>query len=662
MSSYSVASGFGWRIHQVLLIRLLGIMILFTVCRILFYFFNQSFFPDVSFASAPRLFLGGLRFDLVAVLYTNILYVFLTLIPVTFKYRPAFQKFLDYLFIITNSIALLGNCADFIYYRFTIKRSTWSVLQEFSHENNMHKLFGGFLVNYWYVALVWVLLVAALVYLTRRWRVGTKPVRPAWQIFLVHSVLMTAAVFLFIGGVKGGFRHSTRPITLSNAGEYVDKPKEMFIVLNTPFCIYKTLKNNDYQRASFFKSEQEMNAVYSPIHYPDPNAPAFRPKNVVILIWESFGKEMVGTFNRDLENGTYKGYTPFVDSLMQHSKVHWYSFANGAKSIEAIPSVLTSIPGIMEPFILTRYTDNKLPSLPEMLQAKGYHTSFFHGAPNGSMGFKAFTNLIGIKDYYGKTKYNNDADYDGIWGIWDEEFLQFWSKKLDTFQQPFMSTLFTVSSHDPYKVPARYQGKFPKGPLPIYECMGYTDYALRRFFDSAKTKPWFKNTLFVITADHSATFAHYPQYQTSVGNFSIPILFYAPGEEMSGGASPSSNGVSPGTDSTRLVQQIDIMPSILGYLHYDKPYFGFGKNVFGNPPLNFAVNYDGAYQWFNGPYVLQFDGRKTVGLYKYQEDKLLKNNLAGRIPEVQGPMELQVKAFIQQYSNRMLDDRLTVTP
>lgn len=662
MSSYSVASGFGWRIHQVLLIRLLGIMILFTVCRILFYFFNQSFFPDVSFASAPRLFLGGLRFDLVAVLYTNILYVFLTLIPVTFKYRPAFQKFLDYLFIITNSIALLGNCADFIYYRFTIKRSTWSVLQEFSHENNMHKLFGGFLVNYWYVALVWVLLVAALVYLTRRWRVGTKPVRPAWQIFLVHSVLMTVAVFLFIGGVKGGFRHSTRPITLSNAGEYVDKPKEMFIVLNTPFCIYKTLKNNDYQRASFFKSEQEMNAVYSPIHYPDPNAPAFRPKNVVILIWESFGKEMVGTFNRDLENGTYKGYTPFVDSLMQHSKVHWYSFANGAKSIEAIPSVLTSIPGIMEPFILTRYTDNKLPSLPEMLQAKGYHTSFFHGAPNGSMGFKAFTNLIGIKDYYGKTEYNNDADYDGIWGIWDEEFLQFWSKKLDTFQQPFMSTLFTVSSHDPYKVPARYQGKFPKGPLPIYECMGYTDNALRRFFDSAKTKPWFKNTLFVITADHSATFAHYPQYQTSVGNFSIPILFYAPGEEMSVEASPSSNGVSPGTDSTRLVQQIDIMPSILGYLHYDKPYFGFGKNVFGNPPLNFAVNYDGAYQWFNGPYVLQFDGRKTVGLYKYQEDKLLKNNLAGRIPEVQGPMELQVKAFIQQYSNRMLDDRLTVTP
>jgi phosphoglycerol transferase MdoB-like AlkP superfamily enzyme len=661
MSSYSGASGFGWRIYQVLLIRLLGMMTLFSICRILFYLFNQSFFPGVNLALAPRLFFGGLRFDLVAVLYVNILYVFLTLIPVTFKYRPMFQKFLDYLFIITNSIALLANCADFIYYRFTIKRSTWSVLQEFSHENNMHKLFGGFLVHYWYIALVWVLLVALVVYITRRWRVEFKPLRPAWQIFLVHSVLMTVAVFLFIGGVKGGFRHSTRPITLSNAGEYVDKPKEMFIVLNTPFCIFKTLKRSDYQRADYFRNEQEMNAVYSPIHTPDPNAPAFRPKNVVILIWESFGKEMVGTYNRDLENGTYKGYTPFIDSLMQHSRVHWYSFANGAKSIEAIPSVLTSIPGILEPFVLTRYTDNKLPSLPEILQGKGYHTSFFHGAPNGSMGFKAFTNLIGIKDYYGKTEYNNDEDYDGIWGIWDEEFMQFWSKKLNSFQEPFMSTLFTVSSHDPFQIPARYKGKFPKGPLPIYETMGYTDNALRKFFDSVKTKPWFKNTLFVITADHSATFAHYPRYQTSVGNFSVPILFYAPGDGSPGDVAPGEP-LMTGTDSSRLVQQIDIMPSVLGYLHYDKPYFGFGKNIFGNPPINFAVNYDGAYQWFNGPYVLQFDGRKTVGLYKYQEDKLLKNNLAGSIPEVQGPMELQVKAFIQQYSNRMLDDRLTVTP
>ena len=626
-------------------------MILFMVCRILFYAFNTIFFPEISFEHGLRLLSGGVKFDIVAVFYTNILYIFLMVVPFTFKYRKGYQKFLDYLFIITNSIALSGNCMDFIYYRFTIKRTTWTIVKEFSNQDNMGSLFSGFLVRYWYVAVIWILLVLSLIKITQILKVKGRADVPIWAFFLIHAVLMGIVVKLFIGGVRGGFDHSIRPITLSNAGEYVKKPKEMFIVLNTPFCIFKTMRRSDYERVNYFENYQEANKIFNPVHLPEPNQPAFKPKNVVILIWESFGKEMVGGYNHDLENGTYKGYTPFVDSLMQHSKVNWYSFANGAKSIEAIPSVLTSIPGIKEPFVTMRYTDNKLPSFPEILKGQGYSTSFFHGAPNGSMGFQAFVNLIGVEKYYGKTEYNNDADYDGIWGIWDEEFLQFWADKMDTFKEPFMSTLFTVSSHDPYKVPQRYEGKFPKGPLPVYQTMGYTDFALRKFFAKAKTMPWYKNTLFVITADHAATFAHYPKYQTSVGNFSIPIIFYAPGDST-----------MKSRDTTTLVQQIDIMPSVLSYLHYDKPYFAFGKNIFQKPPINFAVNYDGVYQWFNGPYILQFDGQKTVGLYNYQEDKLLKNNLKDKLPAIQGPMELQVKAFAQQYVNRMLEDKLIVTP
>ena len=639
------------RIHVVMLFRILWVMILFMICRILFYVFNTVFFPEISFEHALNLMGGGIKFDIVAVFYVNILFILLMCVPFTFKYRKGYQKFLDYLFVITNSIALMANCMDFIYYRFTIKRTTWTIVKEFSNQDNMGSLFAGFLVRYWYVAVIWILLVLSLIKITQILKVKGRADVPIWAFFLIHAVLMGIVVKLFIGGVRGGFDHSIRPITLSNAGEYVKKPKEMFLVLNTPFCIFKTMRRSDYERVNYFESYQEANKIFNPVHLPEPNQPAFKPMNVVILIWESFGKEMVGGYNHDLENGTYKGYTPFIDSLMQHSKVNWYSFANGAKSIEAIPSVLTSIPGIKEPFVTMRYTDNKLPSFPQILKGKGYSTSFFHGAPNGSMGFQAFVNLIGVEKYYGKTEYNKDADYDGIWGIWDEEFLQFWADKMGTFKEPFMSTLFTVSSHDPYKVPQRYEGKFPKGPLPVYQTMGYTDFALRKFFAKAKTMPWYKNTLFVITADHAATFAHYPQYQTSVGNFSIPILFYASGDST-----------MTGRDDTTLVQQIDVMPSVLSYLHYDKPYFAFGKNIFQKPPINFAVNYDGVYQWFNGPYILQFDGQKTVGLYNYQEDKLLKNNLKDKLPAIQGPMELQVKAFAQQYVNRMLEDKLTVTP
>ncbi|WP_025765168.1 LTA synthase family protein [Dyadobacter tibetensis] len=633
--------------HIVLIKRLLWVYLLFMLCRILFYAFNTVFFPGITPSGAFRLFVGGLRFDTVAIFYTNVLYILLMLVPFTFKYGKGYQRALDVLYVFTNAIALLANCSDFIYYRFTIKRATWSILTEFSHQDNLPQVFGGFLISYWYVLVIWLLMVYSLIRVSRKVRLGKRPEVGIWKFVAAHSILMGISVVLFVAGVRGGFLHSTRPITLSNAGEYVNKPKEMFIALNTPFCIYKTIQRDDYERATYYSNNEALRAIYDPIHPASTGDTLFQPKNVVVLIWESFGKEMVGAYNQDLENGSYKGYTPFVDSLMGHSRVFWHSFANGAKSIEAIPSVLTSIPGIKEPFITTRYTDNEIPSLPKMLEEKGYHTSFFHGAPNGSMGFQAFVNLIGVQHYFGKSEYGNDADYDGIWGIWDEEFLQFWAKKMNEFPQPFQSTLFTVSSHDPFNIPTRYKDKFPKGPLPIYETMGYTDQALKKFFEVAKTMPWYRNTLFVLTADHAATFAHYPRYQTSVGNFSVPVIFFAP-----------ADSTMRGIDRQTLVQQIDILPSVLSYLHYDKPYFSFGKNVFSPPALNFAVNYDGVYQWFNGTYVLQFDGQKTVGLYNYRQDQLLKKNLRGTNLEVQKPMEAQIKAFIQQYNNRMLDDKL----
>lgn len=636
-------------IYTVLGLRLLFMMGIFMLCRFIFYLFNQSYFANLSVYSWLRLLQGGIRFDLAAVLYINALYIALILIPFKFKYHRIYQGVLSYLFFITNSLAILTNCIDIVYFRFTLRRTTSGIFREFRNENNMASLTGEFIVRYWYVVVIWILLVWLIVWGYRKIKTVSVPSMSSPKLFFFQLLLIPVIGTLFIGGVRGGFTRTTRPITLSNAGEYVDRPKEMVIVLNTPFCILRTLKKTDYERVQFF-SDEELPEIYNPVHRSIEEQ-TFRPLNVVIIIWESFGKESVGYFNRHLENGTYKGFTPFIDSLITQSKTFRYSFANGIKSIEAIPSVLAGIPNIRESFVLTRYTGNTVHALPGILNTKGYHTSFFHGAPNGSMGFQAIVNLFGVKHYFGKTEYNNDNDFDGYWGIWDEEFMQFWAKKMNTFPEPFMSTVFTVSSHDPYKIPDRYKGKFPQGPLPIYQSLSYTDHALKRFFETARKMPWFRNTLFVITADHAATFAHYPEYKTSVGSFCIPIIFYSP-----------SDSTLRGTDEKTIAQQIDILPSILDYLHYDKPYFAFGKNILSEkiPELNFTVNYDGAFQWYNGSYMLQFDGKKSLGLYKYSEDKLLKKNILDREFDTRNALEKQVKAFIQQYQNRMIDDKLTV--
>ena len=631
-------------IYVALVCRFLVLLFLYALCRLGFYLANYTLFHHLSFSELLYIFLGGIKFDIVALLYINSLYILLQAIPFTFRYKNRYQTFCKWLFIITNSLGFIANLADFAYYKYTLKRTTASVFSQFSHEQNKFKLLIDFLSNYWYLLIVLIIFIWLFIKLYQSTKIKTAP-KFTWKIYLVHTLILVLIAGLCVVGMRGGWRHSTRPITMSNAGDFVKTPGDMSLVLNTPFTILKTISANNLKPVNYF-DEKTLNSIYNPIHQPE-NKGAFKKLNVVFLIIESLGKEHIGGLNKDLLNGTYKGYTPFIDSLVANSYTSNHTYANGRKSIDALPSIISGIPSIQEPFVLSTYSGNKTTSIAKLLGDEGYETAFFHGAPNGSMGFSAYTNLAGIKNYFGKTEYNNDADFDGIWGIWDEPFMQYMAKTINTFKQPFFSAFFSVSSHHPFKVPEKYIGRFPKGPLPVQEPIGYTDMAIKKFFATAAKMPWYKNTLFVLVADH-ATVSYLPEYQTAPGYFSIPILFYYPGGNLKG-------------KSDKLIQQIDIMPTVLNYLNYNKPYFAFGFDALNNKINNFVVNNnDGSFSFYQGDYLLQNDGIKSTGLFNLKADRLTKNNLIDKNLEVQGILEEQLKAFIQQYNNRMIKDQLTV--
>ena len=138
-------------------------------------------------------------------------------------------------------------------------------------------------------------------------------------------------------------------------------------------------------------------------------------------------------------------------------------------------SVLAGIPSLKDAFTSSPYSNQKIQSIVSVSNEMGYDTSFFHGAPNGSMGFQGFGNILGFQHYYGKDEYNNDADFDGMWAIWDEPFFQYFARTLNQKKSPFMATMFSASSHHPFKVPEKHQGKFKKGPLEIHAPIQYTD-------------------------------------------------------------------------------------------------------------------------------------------------------------------------------------------
>ena len=628
------------------LVNLLLAYVVYAIARVAYLLDNWSYFAD---SLTMEVVQGGLVFDTAAILVTNIPYVVLMLLPLHWKETRFWHRLCQVVFVVVNGLALAVNLCDAAYFPFTLRRTTTTVFSEFQNEQNLGGVLFTETLRHWYFVILFAVVVYGL------WRLYVTPRlearRLSWWRYDLTTLLSLAAVAPFVvAGIRGGFATAVRPITISNANQYVDRPTDAALVLNTPFSLYRTVGKAVFVVPQYFDDEQQMAAVFSPVHVPADTVPMTK-KNVVVLIVESFGREYIGALNSTLENGRYKGYTPCIDSLIALSTTFEYSFCNGRKSIDGMPSILSSIPMFVEPFFLTPASMNQVSGIASMLGQKGYQTAFFHGAQRGSMGFMAFARKTGFQDYYGRedfdadSRFNGDEDFDGMWAIWDEPFLQYYCTKMSEMKQPFMTAVFTASSHHPYVVPEKYKTVYPEEGIIMHKCIRYTDMALGKFFQAASRQPWFKNTIFVLTSDHTNMSDH-DYYQTDLGGFCSPIIIYEPTTDRQPAILPA------------IAQQIDILPTVMGLLHYPDPYFAFGIDLLNTPAdSTWAVNYlNGVYQYVKHGHVLQFDGQRTRAVYSLR-DSLMQHNLAGKVVE-QPKMERELKAIIQQYMERMTQDRL----
>lgn len=628
--------------YKVLVYRLVLSYFFYFVARLLFFIYNASLLKIDTIYEFFRLYWHGLSFDTTAILYSNGLFIILSIIPAVINTKRSYQNMLFYVYFLSNITVWSSNFIDLIYYRFIFSRTTFAAMDSLEHESNKMLLFSNFLGNYWHVFLLLFLLSALWIYLYKKVRV-----RPAAQsingkYFIYSTVAFLGIVTVSIGGIRGDFNKSTRPINLLDANRYVTNVSQGDFVLNTPFAIIRTLNVNTFKRVDMVSAKDIENYVEPIKTYQ--NYASTKP-NVVLLIMESNGREYFGSFNRNQNIPNYKGYTPFVDSLAQHSLIFTNAYANGYKSIHGMSSILAGVPSFKDAYTSSAFVKQKTQSLISVLNDEGYDTSFFHGAPNGSMGFLGFGNILGIEHYYGKKEYNNNADFDGVWGIWDEPFFQYMKTVLDQKKQPFMATLFSVSSHEPYEVPEKYAGKFPKGDVNIHEGIGYSDYALRQFFAAAKKEPWFKNTIFVLVADHSNTI-FYEEYRKEFMRNTVPILFYTADERFKG-------------INDDWAQQIDIYPTVLDMIGYRKPFRSWGRSLISPGKIApFVIKHSAnMYQYMSGAYICTFDGKKAVGFYAKEDKDMTHNLIAKRTPEMD-VLEMKVKSFVQDYMNRIVDRKL----
>jgi len=617
----------------VLVLRLGAVTLVYTLLRLLFWALNSMAFPDPSFWA----FVGGVRFDLSAIAWLYLPWIVLFLInPYPNK---LFGRIQFWVFMTINAITLFFQCVDLEFYKFSLKRSTADFLNMMVSGGDTINLAPAFLRDYWYIALIYVGCLTLIGWIYERvGHIGEPVERKAFQQI---SWRILAVVLVGLAS-RGGLQ--LMPLQVLDGAKY-GGASYLPLVLNTPFTMMTSLGKPTLEERVYM-DQAEADALWPVMHqYKDlPYAPfdsvsTIQRPNVVVIILESFSAVYSGRL------GGGEGYIPFLDSLMGQSLNMTNAYANGRRSVDGIPAVLASMPEWMdEAFLTSPYASLPFTSIASVLGKEGYSTSFYHGGRNGTMGFDGFVRSAGFDRYVGLNEYTGPAtDHDGHWGIRDLPYLQYYVAELSKEKEPFISSVFTLSSHHPYELLPEDAERFNGGTLTIHPTLRYTDNAVRQFFLSAAKMPWFANTLFVITADHTADIERTGSHSDKAIDHWVPLFYYMPSK------------ITPAAQ-TKITQHIDILPTTLDLIGCSDRFFSFGHSALRNETRPYAIMAsNGVYSVVSEHAQVKFDGDQVIEARTLDSTKTVDPILAAE-------MELYLKAAIQQYNGHLIKSQLTITP
>lgn len=653
ISKFSPMKSFQTNRHISIIIRIVLILIFAQFTRIWFYFYNQDLFSETSLTDFLYLCLNGIRFDLTAICYFNILYILLAVWPYPRKYAKKMRLISNITYGVINSIFLVIQIADIPFFRFTGTRTQAIHITEILQDNGIVNILAGHIGSYSGITFSGICFIALFLFLAFL----IQPKLPTEENRSKKIIPSIVFVILIFGGTFIGMRgHIKRgkPISVADAAIYCKHNKEVALVLNTPFSIIRTIgKNNLLPRYEFYSAE-EVSSLQNDIHQPS-NKPFVR-KNIILIILEGVGNSFIKAFNPYWEEFPTASHslTPFLDSLSQKSLVFKNFYTTFRKSSSGITATLGGIPAF-NPFIyiLSPYQGNEVDTAASMLKKEGYTSCFFCGCNKGSYGFTALSKAFGYENFYDRISYENEFGYnkdhyDGHWGIYDHVMADVLLTHIERMREPFIVSWFTLNTHEPYTIPEEYQNKFDTPGHTMHQTVEYIDSVLANFFDKASKEPWFDNTIFLLTADHGHLTGN-AIYDNSAQLNRIPFLIYAP-----------DGTVQPGSED-RVGSQIDINPTILGLLNFQEPYFSFGENLTSeNSVDNFALFDDQTdYIFTTKERMLRIDktSLKPLALYRYKEDPMLSTDYSAHEPETVVDLCKKAIIFLQDYSNRVTNNR-----
>ncbi|MEP6727630.1 MAG: sulfatase-like hydrolase/transferase [Bacteroidota bacterium] len=615
------------------------LLMLYALLRVAFYqlYFSKS---NISWSNLKMAAYWGWRMDVGAIFYSNIVFFiyYFFLQDLVFKTKKKLAALL--LLSVINLPLLAVNVIDLAYYKFNLRRSTVDLFRVIG--DSMPAL-GTFLKAWWWLFVLFMLLSVISVIVFKR--ILTQYDDAEKDNYIKYSLLPGLCFLLCSGLLTRGF--SDRPVIPSTPLLYLPSQYLSLSANSTITVLYSILKRQTTLKEKNYYTASELDTLFTANQQLHPAVP-INKMNVVIFILESFAKEYMD------EKDPLRAQTPFLDSLMAESIVCNNAYANGLESNKGLVALLGGIPPFFdEPFYYSSYSNNKIRGIGTLLKEEGYSTNFFMGASYDHFGFARFSKMMGIDNYYSMKDYGNDSHYDGNWGIYDHYFLPYAAREMEKKKSPFLSTIFTISTHFPYKLPDTLKKEFTiKGQSAEQNSMSYLDYSLRLFFEVIKKDPWYSNTLFVFSADHNL-YWHTQEKSTLYKVFRIPIFFYLPGQKKH-------------IEITKTVQQLDVIPSILDFIHYDKPFMSFGRSIFDSLSPAIAIShFDDLYQGINSSYIFGYNEKteQSAYLYNFRSDPALKYDLLnqGQLSGQQAQeIRQHLKAVIQYFNYSMIRNKLYI--
>jgi uncharacterized sulfatase len=592
--------------------RISFLLLIYSLLRLGFYFYHHNIFSHFTSSELLQSFLLGIRFDIAGILMLNLPILVLALFELN-----RWQKIERIIFIILNSLGILATIDDYELFLFFGKRLSYDL---FVIGKDITDQLPQLITYYWYFPILSLLGGISLYFIDKKYFYYKSDTSTYLKRISLGLILM---IMTFIG-IRGGLQHKS----ISVQSAFVQGSNELgHLVMNTPYHFFRTLKNKNQKKLNFFSDDQKAFEFLKTHRNLNTASVSVNQKNVIILILESFSQEY-------FENG----YMPFLKELEKDSSSFKRHLANGRRSIEVLPSILCGLPSLInEPISTSIYQSNKFSCFPKILKENGYTNYFFHGGSRGTMGFESYTLSNGFDRYFSREDYPSEKDFDGTWGIFDGPFMEYSIDQIDLIKKPFLVGIFTLSSHQPYSIPLTYKGKFPKGSLEIHESIGYTDFALKSFFEKARAREWFKDTIFIITADHTSKLES-KKFNNMIGRYRVPLIVYP---------------MLQGANESKISQHSDIPKTILHLLGINNDTLPLTGQSLLNRGEGLAVNFSDGRDYF---LLTNQDSFLFNGV---EQRRFTYNWDTGEILLGEASENLMLKAYLQYFLNGLITNNLS---